>query len=440
MRTGYHDTRHSSALAAAILAAALLAGCTAPRQAATPAPAEAATAAPATATSAPSATPAPTQAAASPTPAPSATPAEVPTVVPTRVVGAELPGALVVIDGRQQLARIDPDGTVAELTSEPGNILEFDVSPADGALVYLLYQGDGRYTLIQTDAQGRGRAELASGVLRLPMFDPRGERIVFAVDVDGAKAGDSELGPGVWSIPSGGGAPEQLLANIPPDPPSGEDVIPGLRYAPAAWSPDGTQLLIYTAPNFGPDLPAGDIGILGLGLVERSGGEVRSLVPPGGNPLMCISPVWSEDSAAVYCPAPYFLGEENPALFRIDLESDAVVRLIPRDAGDGRAAAVHGLRAGADGVTALVTYSKDDQADGAAIERYTDDPASRSVLATLDRDFEPGGSVLWAADGSGAVLSLAGNQPALLWQPFGGPARVLIEGLSGRARWAGGTP
>ncbi|MDZ4719302.1 MAG: hypothetical protein SH847_12680 [Roseiflexaceae bacterium] len=369
------------------------------------------------------------------TPAPTV-PSGPPTIVPTQQRGADPPGPIYYIDGRQQLSRVATNGTIEQLTDEIGNLIDFDISPADSSIAYLLFAAPTKMLLVQVDPQGKKRTEIATGVFRQLMFNPSGTQLAFAVDLAGAKAGDTELSLGVWSLPADGGPITQLLVNTPPQTAADGQVIPGLRNAPAAWSPDGKQLLLYTAPDFGPDAPAGDIGVVGLSVLNMANGTTTELIPPGGNPRLCLVPVWNSTGDAIYCATPYGVGDETPALFRINLADQTQTELVVRASESGRTTAVQGVWAGNNGITALFTYNQNDAPVGAAFERFTSDPSKRTVIASAKIVPEFSVPVLWAPDGRGALYMISSEQPALIWQPFdGGQPRVLVQDLVGRTRW-----
>jgi hypothetical protein len=372
--------------------------------------------------------------AASPTSAP--TPAGLPTIVPTKQASQPLPRALLYIDARQQLARLQPDGSITELTNEPGNLIDFDVSPTDGSLAYLVIDSSQQTTLMRAAPDGSKALPLARGILRSPVFRPDGRQASIAVVLASAKVGDQQLDPGVWSLPLDGGPAQALVRSTDPISATDGTLTPGIRYAPLEWSPDSSTLLLLTTPNYGPDAPEGDVGSLGLAALDAASGSVRQLVPPGGNPRLCIQPVWASDSASVYCPTPYDLGEATPALFRITLDTNPDQILIPRSDSANRTTALLGLHSQPNSSIGLFSYSTGETFDGAAFERFSDDPTKRTLLARLPESSEAGMPVLWAPDGNGAIYFSNAQELELVWQSFdGSPPRVLVAGPIGRPRW-----
>jgi hypothetical protein len=155
----------------------------------------------------------------------------------------------------------------------------------------------------------------------------------------------------------------------------------------------------------------------------------------GADERLCLLPVWSATSDAIFCAAPYGVGDPTPALFRLDLNTGAAADLIPRTADDGRDLGIQALRVDQDRVTIVATYSEDGRPAGAAVERYTDDPANRTVVADLSPAPGVAESAFWAPDGSGLAYVTFGERTQLIWLSFGQPPQVLADGLIGRLRW-----
>lgn len=101
-----------------------------------------------------------------------------------------------------------------------------------------------------------------------------------------------------------------LASNIPFDAKANK---PGMHYVPQAFSPDGSTLLLATAPDNGPDAPGGDIAVLGAAVLG-SDGKVTELVCTGGDPYMCFSALWSSDGSQVLCSS-YGAFNGQPALW-----------------------------------------------------------------------------------------------------------------------------
>ena len=162
------------------LLATLLAACGAP-QATNDTPQATAPAA----TAGPTAAPAPTsasQASVEPTAAPAPTSAPAPTEAPTGApVAGVLPAPLYMFDSQQQIVRLEANGTtLAPVTREPAPIMQYDISQADGALLYVvglqpqqkLVRVDARGTTITVTDSGPGYPQelLADGPRRFATF------------------------------------------------------------------------------------------------------------------------------------------------------------------------------------------------------------------------------------------------------------------------------
>jgi len=251
------------------------------------------------------------------TPPPPADQANTPVATPF-VDASLLPHSLYYL-ANGQLFRMEPDGkTQTQLTFEPVNVLDYDISLRDGSLVY---EVNNQLILINSD--GSDRRILAEGTLRpvecgyyQAVFSPDGQTIAYADG--GLKLYDVQTRTA-----------SLLLA----DQPLGGDLPPAI-YSPDQFSPDGTKLLI----NIGhpPDSPStGAIYTL----------DTQAIVPVTGvagahEPLTCCThyggAAWAADSASFYAVARVtdssLAGGE---LWKVDANSGAVTTLIPAAAGEG---------------------------------------------------------------------------------------------------------
>ncbi len=215
-----------------------------------------------------------------------------------------------------QIFRMEPDGTTqTQLTAEPVNVLDYDVSLQDGSLVY---EVNNQLILINSD--GSDRRILVEGPLRpvergyyQPVFSPNGQTIAYA---DG--------GLKLYDVQT------RNTSFLLPDQPLGGELPPAI-YSPDQFSPDGTKLLI----NIGhpPDSPwTGAIYTL----------ATQAIVPIAGahESLTCCThycgAAWSADSVSLYAvartPDSSLAGGE---LWKVDANSGAVTTLIPGAAGEG---------------------------------------------------------------------------------------------------------
>ena len=238
------------------------------------------------------------------------------TSVPTPVVDESLlPHSFYYLaDG--QVFRMERDGkTVTQLTFEPVNVLDYDISLHDGSLVY-----EVNNQLIFINSDGSDRRILVEGPLRpvergyyQPVFSPDGQTIAYAYG--GLKLYDVQT---------------QTASLLLADQPLGGE-LPPATYSPDQFSPDGTKLLV----NIGhpPDSPwTGAIYTL----------ATQAMVPVEGahESLTCCThyggAAWSADSASFYAaarvPDSSLAGGE---LWKVDANSGAVTILIPAAAGEG---------------------------------------------------------------------------------------------------------
>jgi hypothetical protein len=408
------------------------------------------TSGPATAqpTVAPTNAPQPTSVAATaPTTAPTVIPTP-PTAAPTVEPASEelLPAPLYFITNSptepSHIVRLERDGKTRTplLDEAPAKdiltITEFDVSPVDGSLVYIV-QGQNGNSLIKTGPDGQGRTVLLADLsVNTPRWSPDGQTI--AVAIFQAPEAPSSLAGGVYLIPTDGGAPRLLQANdliADPANPSPE----GRGFSPVAWSPDGKQLLLGTFSL------VVDIG--GLAVKDLASGALVEIAAPDG--LAPSGPIaWSPDGATIYMGMyrPGYLAPV-PGLWRADAVTGEATPYIVGEPEQGKFTLVRGVHPLKDGSTYAFLATTDKLPDPGVddsvvwpkftLTRISVDRAHAEQIG--DATFEnPGDNVLWAADGSGAVIEQFDPQGiTLLWLPADGAEPVTIaEGIgAGGVRW-----
>lgn len=242
------------------------------------------------------------------------------TSLPTNSVSDLLPHALYYLGkdntGLLQVFRMERDGkTRSQLTTEPVNVLDYDVSLRDGSLAYEI---DNQLILINED--GSNRRILASGNkhssmtgIYHPVFTPDGGVLAYAFG-----------GLNLYSMQNG----NSTLA-IPDHPLGGP--LPPETYVPEKFSPDGTKLLI--SVGHPPDSPfTGAIYFPATQVMMQFGTDSQSLTcctHYGGAE-------WSADSSSFYAvartPDASFAGGE---LWKVDAKSGAVTVLSQGSAGEG---------------------------------------------------------------------------------------------------------
>ena|SRR5688572_13039090 len=210
-----------------------------------------------------------------------------------------------------QIYRMQRDGkTVTQLTFEPLNVTDYDVSIMDGSLAYVASN-----QLLLANADGSNRRVLVDGGtgpdLRGfygPVFSPDGGTLAYA-----------DKGVNLYSVSTG--VSKLVIENQYGDPlPSGA-LFPLEIYTPERYSPDGTKLLLAlghweVAPSHAVYYPDTNT------LVRYE--EVQDYI-------YCCSfhggPVWSPDSSSFYGVASvhdtaYQFGE----LWRVDAANGALTR------------------------------------------------------------------------------------------------------------------
>ena len=353
--------------------------------------------------------------------------------------GVQLPAPAYVL-ANQQLQRIETDGSAGPVISADGEwAIRATVAPNGGAVAYLtlgLPDNGGQSTVRRTGPRGEGRNTLITGQITDILWTPGGDALLVGLGgpASGVRFGNQTITPGLWSFPTGGGPATQLVANRQPVTRRGE-MIPGIRYAPKAWSPDGHQLLLLTFPDYGPDAPGGDVGVLGLAVLPSSG-PVRELIPNVGKDYLCIEATWARDSAAVYCSNNFDSG--GAALYRLNVQTAERTTLIPRTT-DGLVNLVVAVADLSDGLYSVVGQQP---ADGNATPRFTaqrtaaDGRSNRVVLAeNLEVGYQP---ARLAPDGSGllAIVSVPEQTSSrLVWYRFGGATATLVDGEIYGAEW-----
>lgn len=347
-----------------------------------------------------------------------------------------------------QLYRLDADGvTLSQLTNEaapeggPMAVAEFDVSPSDGSLAYVLLRQSpedlsGR-ALVLTDAGGAKRSVLFDGIsATAPRFSPDGTQIAFGVSPDPANPAPALLA-GVYLMPASGGKPQLVQQNATFD--GAMPDATARAYTPFAWSPDESKLLIQAS------LPASEF--CELVIKDLDSGALVVPAVPESTVTSCRGGVWSADSQSVVVPL------YEPGMF------GAFAGLARVGAGDGTITMI--VEAEVDGLALSVESGLFPRPDGSFLgfvatspTPFRSEPGQPQLsyglhvigadgrLALLRDDRQVLWSrALWANDGSGAVVvSGEAGSPhmALIWVPADGAAPVeLARGqlLTSLARW-----
>jgi dipeptidyl aminopeptidase/acylaminoacyl peptidase len=205
-----------------------------------------------------------------------------------------------------QVYRLERDGrTTTQLTFEPASVEDYDISPADGSIVYVTNN-----QLLWVNADGSNHRLFADGGTQ-PVFSPDGKRLAFA-----------RGGLNVYNLSTG--ANTLLIEDHPND-----GSVPPETYAPETFSPDGTKLLV--SIGHPPDSPStAAIYTFATQVLAQFGGANQALT--------CCNfyggAQWTADSSSFYSVASqvdssYKFGE----LWRVDTASAAVTTMLSM--GDG---------------------------------------------------------------------------------------------------------
>ena len=361
---------------------------------------------------------------------PSASPEEVATVValtmqaltpvseggptPEPVAGL-LPGSLYYLGtdsvGLTQVFRIDRDGrTQHQITSETANVGNYDVSPVDGSVAYVL---NNQLLLINADGSGR-RVLVDAGPLdenaaflnniSNPIFSPNGETLAY---------GHQGLNFYALSTAVSNRVIEDQIDNVSGIP------FPKELYSPDQYSPDGSKLLLSlgyyegaSAAVYYPDSKS---------LVRLRGGE--------GALICCSNEEWTADSSTFYAANPSF-GMFLSGMWRVDAATGAVTSLFPGEAGggmynipdepllapDGQLYYFFAQVAAPDGFVARAPLK--------IVRSAPDGVTGRSTV--LEQDFKLMNEALWAPDASIVIVAIAPTEE--VYQ--GGQAEIVY--LDGR--------
>jgi hypothetical protein len=350
------------------------------------------------------------------TPVPSATPA--PDLLPHELYFLNRDSA-----GLWQIYRLAVDGrTQQQITFEPLNVDMFDVSPADGSIAFTTNN-----QLYLVDRSGGGRRLLVDGgpiddnnrwtnSVGSPVWSPDGRTLAFS------HGGLSFMDPG-------SGSENRVLENQVDTSP-GFPIVKEL-YAPSAYSPDGSKLLI----NIG-FYEGGTYGIY----VAANNSLVRFQRPEGGN--ICCYVDWIPDGSGVYITSPT-LGMVESGLYHADAASGTVTALLPGAPPDGTYNFAYAAQVGADNrlyffFNNLPEIPVNGHTPLYMVRSAPDGVTGRTKL--LPDAFDNINEALWASDVSLAVVIIATNPDdysggeARLVYPDGRPS-VSLTAFARDLRW-----
>jgi hypothetical protein len=349
-----------------------------------------------------------------------------PTTQPAMAGETVLPAPLYFIDSTSgQITRLERDGdTFTLITHEPAPVLDFDLSPVDGHLVYV-----SDNDLIESNALGNLRHVLVAGpaapvvdlragyarygptlTVSAPRFSPDGQQLVFG------------LGGIKIMATSGMTAPVTVLASDPYTPTSNTPNN-GNYYLPYAFSPDGSRLLVEVRSYWE--------GVW-WGILEQPG-QINGYVQLP----VCCDPVWSPQGDSVYL-SNVQAAIRPPSLHRWLVASGELIAMLdqvgvafPHVNQDGTllAFAASGRQAPTSGLDLLALHRLDLS-------------AGSTQLVRLRTDEYNIWNVLWARDESG-VLIVERNDLSdyalftglLIWVPTDGSPAHPLRALGSRPHW-----
>ncbi|MBN2119237.1 MAG: hypothetical protein JW730_21885 [Anaerolineales bacterium] len=314
--------------------------------------------------------------------------------------------------GLTQVFRVETDGfTRRQLTSEPVNVSDYDVSMADGSVAYI---ADNR--LLYVNMAGSERRVLVDG----GAVDPNNPFIstvsspVFAFDGGTIAYGYKGLQNYSFSTEKSRLLIENQIEAV------GDGLfVPRELYSPERYSPDGSKLLITLGYYEGASSAIYDPATQAL--VRLEGGE--------GAVICCDDVEWAADSSSIYAASPT-MGMFNPGLWKVDAATGKVTTLIQAEAGGGSYNLADKPYLAPDGQL-FFFFASIPSTDGMImrsplqlVRSASDGVTGRTVIS--DQNFQLLNEALWAPDASFVIVAFAPAQE--VYQ--GGQAEIVY--LDGR--------
>jgi len=320
-----------------------------------------------------------------------------------------------------QVYRVERDGrTIKQLTFEPVSVVDYDVSVADGSVVYEMNN-----QLILINADGSNRRALVDGIpnpdttrgFYRPVFAPDGQTLAY-----------SRSGINLYSLSTGVAnlALEDQLIN-------GPDFFGRETYSPEKYSPDGTKLVIH--------LLYSDTSALAI-YYPASNSLVRLTCATDNH--RCTDGAWfysdiewATDSSSFYAAVPtatsVYAGD---SLWKVNATTGTVTSLTPSTTNDGLAIVPRELHHAPNGQLYFFfgTYDVNSGFFNAPeltlVHSEPDGLTNRTVLR--DENFVLMKEALWAPDASFAIVASA---PAPDWDQEGGVLELYYTDRTKETVW-----
>ncbi|MEK6752929.1 MAG: hypothetical protein AABZ00_11775 [Chloroflexota bacterium] len=212
--------------------------------------------------------------------------------------------------GLAQVYRLDTDGkTVTQLTFEPANVDDYDVSPVDGSIVF-----SSNNQLLTVNTDGSSRSMIVDGGARdennpfltnitSPVWSPNGQTIAFGYK-----------GLNFYSIVSG--QSNRVLEDQVSDL-GGGFFVPQELYWPEVYSADGSKLIVTLGYYEGAS----------TAIYYPNGGAVVRLSGNEGAIICCGDYHLTDDASALFAASPTS-GMFNAGLWRVDTATGNTITLL----------------------------------------------------------------------------------------------------------------
>lgn len=328
--------------------------------------------------------------------------------------------------GLTQVFRIERDGTTQhQITSEPVNVNDYDVSLVDGSVAYV---ANNQLLWINADSSNR-RVIVDGGAvdpnnpfitnMSSPVFSPDGQTLAYGYK-----------GLQLYAVSTG---QSNLIIENQIDDAGGGLFVPRELYSPERYSPDGTKLLItlgyYEGASSAIYYPATNA------LVRLEGGE--------GALICCDDTEWSTNSSSIYSASPT-MGMFSSGLWRVDAATGEVTTLIQGDAGGGNYNVADEAYLAPDGQLYFffATVASPDgiitRSQLQPVRSAPDGVTGRTVIST--EDFQLLNEALWAPDASFVIAAFAptrevyqGGQAEIIY--FDGKPSVVLTPFAQQMKW-----